>query len=111
MRKNGGTNSPQNEKIESKEGEMIRNKIPLLIAIAVFVVSISCVWSQIRTRVEEVVVPVNVRDGDGKMVTGLTREDFVVTEDGQPQSISNFSADPMPLSAAIVVDDGMGGNA
>jgi VWFA-related protein len=90
---------------------MIRNKIPLLSAIAVFVVSITCVWSQIRTRVEEVVVPVNVRDGDGKMVTGLTREDFVVTEDGQPQSISNFSADPMPLSAAIVVDDGMGGNA
>lgn len=66
---------------------------------------------QIRSRVDLVVVPINVRDGSGKLVTGLTQEDFTVTEDGQPQTISNFSIDPQPLSAAIVVDDGMSGTA
>src|SRR5262245_26484406 len=83
----------------------------LLISLVAVVVFAEALWSQIRTRVELVVVPVNVRDGEGKLVTGLTKEDFVVTEDGQPQTITNFSIDPQPLSAAIIVDDGMGGDA
>lgn len=82
-----------------------------ILATVLLMVSTSHVFSQLRTRVEEVVVPVNVRDSDGKLVTGLTKEDFIVTEDGKPQSISNFSIDPTPLSAAIIVDDGMGGDA
>jgi VWFA-related protein len=73
--------------------------------------SASYLWSQIRARVELVVVPVTVRDSGGKLVTGLKREDFIVTEDGTRQDISNFSVDPTPLSAAIIIDDGMGANA
>lgn len=65
---------------------------------------------QIRTGVDLVVVPVNVRDSRGKLVTGLTRGDFQVLEDGKPQTISNFDIDPQPLSAAIVIDDGMPAN-
>src|SRR5262245_25420194 len=64
---------------------------------------------QIRTRVDLVVVPVSVRDSKGKLVPGLTADDFVVLEDGKTQRISNFSADPQPLSAAIIVDTGMDG--
>src|SRR5262245_16470343 len=64
---------------------------------------------QIRARVDLVVVPVSVRDSNGKLVAGLKAQDFVVVEDGKVQSISNFSADPQPLSAAIVIDDGMDG--
>ncbi len=63
---------------------------------------------QVRTRVDLVVVPTSVRE-DGKLVPGLTQKDFSIFEDGQPQTISNFSADPQPLSAAIVIDTGMGG--
>jgi VWFA-related protein len=66
--------------------------------------------SQIRTRVDLVVVPVSVRDGDGKLVNGLKAEDFILEEDGKPQTISSFSIEPQQLSAAIVVDDGMGGD-
>ena len=55
-----------------------------------------------------VVVPVAVRDGS-RSVYGLTKEDFTVLEDNIPQTISNFSADPQPLSAAILLDTGMGG--
>jgi VWFA-related protein len=83
----------------------------VLLAIVAAITSGDYVWSQIRARVELVVVPVNVRDSDGKLVTGLKKDDFVITEDGVPQTISNFSLDPAPLSAAIVIDDGMGSNA
>ena len=80
-------------------------------ALAGLLLSAGYVLSQVRARVDLVVVPVNVRDTAGQLVTGLTREDFVVTEDGKPQPISYFSIDPVPLSAAIIIDDGMGGNA
>jgi VWFA-related protein len=63
---------------------------------------------QVRTNVDLVVVPVSVRDGS-RLVHGLTKEDFTVLEDDIPQTISSFSADPQALSAAIVLDTGMGG--
>ena len=31
-----------------------------------------------------------VRDRDGRFVTGLTKEDFVLQEEGRPQAISYF---------------------
>jgi Ca-activated chloride channel family protein len=65
---------------------------------------------QIRTTVDLVVVPVTVKDSNGKLVTGLTKEDFVITEDGVEQTITDFDIDPQRLSAAIIVDDGMNGN-
>jgi VWFA-related protein len=67
--------------------------------------------SQIRTRVDLVVVPVSVRDNNGFLIPGLQQADFSVLEDGKPQAISFFSVDPQPLSAAIVIDDGMSGTA
>jgi VWFA-related protein len=88
-----------------------KSHLSALVAIAVLMASSGYVLSQFRAGVELVDVPVNVRDSDGKLVTGLTKEDFIVTEDRVRQSISYFSIDPAPLSAAIVVDDGMGGNA
>jgi VWFA-related protein len=66
--------------------------------------------SQIRESVDLVVVPATVKDSQGKLVTGLTEDDFEVFEDGMRQKISNFSLDPQPLQAAIVIDDGMNGN-
>jgi VWFA-related protein len=54
---------------------------------------------------------VSVTDNNGSLVTGLDREDFAVLEDGRPQEITNFSLDEQPLSAAIVVDDGISGPA
>jgi VWFA-related protein len=56
-------------------------------------------------------VPVSVRDNNGFLVTGLERSDFTVLEDGKPQKIINFSIDPQPLSAAVVIDDGISAHA
>jgi VWFA-related protein len=62
---------------------------------------------KIRARVDLVVVPVTVKDSEGKFVTGLRKDDFVLVEDGQRQTITNFTVDPVPLSAAVIVDTGL----
>jgi Ca-activated chloride channel family protein len=62
---------------------------------------------QIRTRVDLVVVPVTVKDKGDRLVTSLTKDDFVVLEDGRRQTITNFTIDPVPLSAAVLVDTGL----
>ena len=45
----------------------------------------------IRIDIELVVCDVLVLDRQGHAVQGLTRDDFIVAEDGQPQQISHFS--------------------
>jgi len=62
---------------------------------------------KIRAKIDLVVVPVTVKGSNEKLVTGLQKEDFVILEDGRRQTISNFSTDPIPLSAAVVIDTGL----
>lgn len=57
-----------------------------------------------RSGVELVNVTVTVSDEDGHFVPGLTSDDFIVYEDGRPQTISHFSADRVPVSLGLVVD-------
>jgi len=59
---------------------------------------------RIRSRVELVLVPVTVKGPNGTPATGLTRNAFTITEAGKVQTITSFSIDPVPLSAAIVLD-------
>jgi VWFA-related protein len=44
----------------------------------------------ISVRTQLVIETVVVKDGDGKVIDDLTQKDFVVTEDGVPQTISVF---------------------
>jgi Ca-activated chloride channel family protein len=46
----------------------------------------------------------SVADAGGEPVTGLTKEDFHVWEDGVPQNISVFAAGDFPLTVALAVD-------
>ena len=86
----------------------MRRNLILIFTILVTIVTATAQDFQVRTNVDLVVVPVSVRDG-GRLVNGLSKEDFSVFEDNVQQTISNFSADPQPLSAAILLDTGMGG--
>src|SRR5581483_6781811 len=61
----------------------------------------------LTSNVSFVVVPVTVKDENGRMVDGLVQKDFAVYEDGSKQRISLFTSDPFPLSAAVVLDSGM----
>ncbi len=48
---------------------------------------------------------VAVRDKHGKLVRDLTKDDFVVEQDGHPQSIAYFSQDSnLPLTVGLLVD-------
>src|SRR4029078_13029601 len=62
---------------------------------------------QIRTRVDLVVVPVSVTGDDHAEITGLTKDDFNIYEDGVKQTITAFSNDPVPVSAAVLIDGGV----
>jgi VWFA-related protein len=64
---------------------------------------------QLRTKIDLVVVPVSVRDQNGALVENLKQNDFTILEDNKPQTISNFSTEPQPLSAAIIMDTEMTG--
>jgi len=86
----------------------MRRNITFVITILIGAATVPAQDFQVSTNVDLVVVPVSVRDG-GRLVHGLSKEDFTVLEDKVGQTISNFSADPQPLSAAIVLDTGMGG--
>jgi Ca-activated chloride channel family protein len=59
---------------------------------------------QFTSGVSVVEVYATVTDERGEPVTGLTREDFHVVEDGQPQTVSTFAAGDFPLSVAVGLD-------
>ena len=59
---------------------------------------------KLRVVVNQVFIPVTVRDDSGHLVEGLLRRDFTVLEDGVAQNINFFTSDPFPLSAAVVLD-------
>jgi Ca-activated chloride channel family protein len=54
--------------------------------------------------VDLVVVNATVTDADGHFVPGLRKEDFVVREDGRPQTVTTFSHDRVPVSLGLALD-------
>ena len=58
-------------------------------------------------NVSFVTVPVTVKDKEGKLIDGLLSKDFSIYEDGALQKLTFFTSDPFPLSAALVIDQGL----
>jgi Ca-activated chloride channel family protein len=56
--------------------------------------------------VRRVRLPITVLDKRNDLITGLTKEDFVVLEDKQPQTIETFSSEPvtLPIYVGILLD-------
>ena len=61
-------------------------------------------------NVNFVSVPVTVKDHDGRLVDGLLSQDFSVYEDNVKQTLTFFTSDPFPLSAALIIDLGISEN-
>jgi VWFA-related protein len=57
-----------------------------------------------KTGVELINVTTTVTDGNGRFVSGLRREDFVLYEDGKPQVISQFDSERVPVSLGVALD-------
>ena len=60
--------------------------------------------AQFTSGVNVVEVYATVSDRSGELVRGLSRDDFVIREDNQRQTISTFAAGDFPVSAAVAVD-------
>jgi VWFA-related protein len=61
-------------------------------------------------NVNEVIVPVTVKDPKGNPVAGLTWRDFSVYENNSKETIRVFSVDPAALSVAFVIDQTLPAN-
>src|SRR5262245_25996018 len=59
---------------------------------------------QFTSGVNLVEVYASVTDERGNPITGLSRADFELHEDGVLQTVSNFAAGSFPLSAALAID-------
>jgi VWFA-related protein len=59
----------------------------------------------LRVNVNLVILPVTVKDRDGRLIPDLTRAEFRILDDNVEQRIEYFSADPFPLSAILLVDN------
>ena len=91
-------------------GDLIR------VSVAVAILCLLLVGTRMRgqdkadltVRVKVVNVPATVRDKHGKIVNNLTKDDFVLEEDGRPQTLRYFSQENnLPLTLGLLVDTSM----
>ncbi len=49
-------------------------------------------------------VPVTITDPMNRLVTGLEKENFLLTDNGKPQEIRHFSSEDAPISLGVIFD-------
>jgi VWFA-related protein len=59
----------------------------------------------IQAEVDEVVLHATVVDDHQRLITNLDRNAFTILEDGQPQQITSFRHEDIPVAVGIVVDN------
>jgi len=57
-----------------------------------------------KSAIDLTTVTATVLDKDGALVTGLAREAFDVFEDGEPQLITQFTNERVPVSVCVLLD-------
>jgi Ca-activated chloride channel family protein len=57
-----------------------------------------------QSRVDLISVTATVVDQDGGLVTGLSKDDFEVYEDGERQQVTQFTSERVPVSVAVLLD-------
>ncbi len=58
----------------------------------------------LRKDVDLVLVPVTITDPMNRLVTGLEKENFQLTDNGTPQEIRHFSSEDAPISLGVIFD-------
>ena len=59
----------------------------------------------LKVNVNLVILPVTVKDRDGRLVADLTRSEFRIFDDDVEQHIEYFSAEAFPLSVILLLDN------
>lgn len=57
-----------------------------------------------KSRVDIVQVTASVVDAGGRLIKGLTKDEFRVWEDGEEQAISQFTDERVPVSLGVLLD-------
>ncbi|HVZ20731.1 MAG TPA: VWA domain-containing protein [Vicinamibacterales bacterium] len=78
----------------------------LVVAAAVAVVATASAQQPpaFRARRDLVRVFTTVTDRDGRLVTGLGRDDFQVKDNGKPQPLTDFDNSPQPIRLIVMLD-------
>jgi VWFA-related protein len=58
----------------------------------------------ISVNTSEVMLPVTVRDSNGRLIRDLTRSDFHVFEDGREQPLSDLALRQVPVDIVLMID-------
>jgi len=59
----------------------------------------------LKAQVHEVLLPVTVRDKNGKIISTLTQADFTLQQDGHPQTIKSFTHQSnLPYRLGLLID-------
>lgn len=59
---------------------------------------------QFRSSVHNVPIYPLVTGADGRLVTNLTRDDFIVLDNGKPTEVAVFSSETQPITTALLLD-------
>ena len=58
----------------------------------------------LKSGIEVISVAATVRDPEGRLVTGLAREAFDIFEDGERQTITQFTHERVPIGLGVLLD-------
>jgi VWFA-related protein len=93
-----------------KQESFVRTRFAVVLFVAVLLLASAPLRSQqqgptISVNVKLVTMFATVRDKHGALVRNLTRDDFVLQQDGHPQAITYFAPDSdLPLTLGLLVD-------
>ncbi len=57
-----------------------------------------------KARVDMVTITATVMDGNGRLVSGLTQDEFEIYEDSERQPITHFGSDRVPIGLGLLLD-------
>ena len=83
---------------------MRRAAVLMLVAAAAALASAQERGARFRSGVDLVSVTATVVDQDGQLVTGLARDAFEIYEDGERQTIAQFTNERVPVSLVVLLD-------
>jgi VWFA-related protein len=75
----------------------------LLVSVSVLSAQIGPIY-QVVVAIDPVAIDVAITDPQGRSVNDLTRDDFLVYEDGEPQELQSAEVIGMPYSILLLVD-------
>src|SRR6187402_368913 len=76
----------------------------LLLIVSAGVIAVAGQQSLFRSSSDTVSVYATVVDKDGRAVPNLTRDDFIVLDEGLPQPVSVFLNEVQPISIVLMLD-------